>query len=142
MPAGRQRPWYRTTTIFSEPLLVSSSFQKRHFSSNKLIAARPSGKGGGWISEGVTFTIPIDVKDWGGTGKMPVRMGIGWTQPALNRCRTCTVCVLFQSVVYRFNPYWEHFDNGNIASMCSQYRLKRYANALKRYANGASTASV
>ena len=35
-------------------------------------------------------------------GKWPVRTGIGWTQPALDGCRTCTVCVPFQSVCVPF----------------------------------------
>ena len=35
-------------------------------------------------------------------GKWPVRTGIGWTQPALDGRRTCTVCVSFQSVCVLF----------------------------------------
>ena len=103
-------------------------------------------------------------------GKWPVRTGIGWTQPAVDRHHTCTVCTPFSPFAYRFSPYWEHFDNGNIVSesksqcffgyhecikitlrgICavleevewSHNRLKWYANGLKQYANGESMASV
>ena len=37
-------------------------------------------------------------------GKWPVRTGIGRTQPAVDGCRACTVCVPLQSV-------WDRFDN-------------------------------
>ena len=62
------------------------------------------------------------------------------TDPACSR-RTLYLHGLrtrFSPFMYRFSPYWDHFDNGNIASMCSQYGLKQYANGLKWYANGAS----
>ena len=34
----------------------------------------------------------------GGTGKWPIRTGIGRTQPAVDGRRACTVCVPLQSV--------------------------------------------
>ena len=75
------------------------------------------------------------------TGKM-ARTQWHRTDPACSRQMPYLHC--FSPFAYRFSPYWEHFDKGNIASMCSQYGLKRYANGLKWYAiaNGASTASV
>ena len=50
-------------------------------------------------------------------GKWLVRTGIGRTQPALDRRRTCTVCALFQSVCVLFQSVlgtlwqWEHSLN-------------------------------
>ena len=63
-------------------------------------------------------------------------MGIGWTQPALDRCRTCTVCIPFQSVL---GPHRTYVPVVKVVPIWTETVRKP---GLKWYANSASTASV
>ena len=76
------------------------------------------------------------------TGKLARTHGIGWTQPALDRHRTCPVGIPFQSICVPFQSILgPHRDYVPVVKVVPT-RIETYANGLKWYANGASTASV
>ena len=66
-------------------------------------------------------------------GKLLIRTGIGRTQPALDGRHTCTVCILFQSVL---GPHRDYVPLVKVVPIRTETVRKRTEAVRKRYKYG------